>query len=53
MTCSILVGGAWGDEGKGNVSLTFVIMISHKLLLVQVLDLMQGIPLNLTEKNMV
>ena len=59
MTCSILVGGAWGDEGKGkemkvkeSASPTFVIMISQALLLVQESDQMQGILLNSMAKNM-
>ena len=52
MTCSILVGGAWGDEVKENVSLTFVIMISQILSLVQELGQMQATLSNLMEKNM-
>ena len=53
MTCSILVGGAWGDEGKGKC-ITYLcdIMISQKLLLVQELDQMPVTLSNLMEKNM-
>ena len=39
MTCSILVGGAWGDEGKGKC-ITYLC------------DKMQATLSNLMEKNM-